>query len=95
MLPDGVHLVNIGAAREQELRGLLLLSERDRRYRIRSEGRCAAGDQHDHKVARACLIRHRCQPAGTFDTGFVRHWMAGLGNLDAFERQAVPVFSDD
>ena len=54
MFADGVDLVDIGAAGQQQARDGLLLFERDRRGRQRQQRRCAAGDQADDQIVLLC-----------------------------------------
>ena len=64
VLADGVDLVDVRAAGQQQAGHGLLLFERNGRGGQRQQRRGAAGDEADHQVVRACARRRlrRCAP---------------------------------
>jgi hypothetical protein len=95
VLADGVQLADGRAGRQEQARDLLLLRERDGRRRSRRQGRPPARDEEEHEVVFAGAARQLEQARGRGDPARVRHGVAGLGELDPWNRHRATILHDD
>ena len=91
VLPDRVHLGDVGARGEQRAVDRLLVLERKAFRRQREQCRRAARDQAQHQVVRARALRVLQDPSGGGAAGSVRHRMRRLDHLDPGARHGVAV----
>jgi hypothetical protein len=57
-------------------------------------GGCATRHQHQHQIVRARAVREIEGARCGLQSGFIRHWVAGLDHLDRLEWSAVTVPCD-
>ena len=93
-LADRVDLDNIRAAGEELLGDIPQLAQRDQR--LLKQRAAAAGEQEEHGVVPAQILRQREGRRGRQDAVFVRHGMPCLHEAQRRERIAqMAVFADD
>ena len=85
VLADGVDFVDVGAAGEQEARGVLLFGEGDGCGGQGQERGAAAGDEADDKIARAGVAGDFGDAPGAVDAALIRDGVAALVEFDAAE----------
>src|SRR5581483_6677267 len=95
VLPDGVDLMNAGAACQQEARDFLLFGEGDGVGWKGHQRRSSAGDEAENQIVPAGRLGNFGDTPGSGFAARVRHGMAGFIELDALQTSDVRVLDVD
>ena len=82
MLADGVDLGDVRAAAQERAGERLVVGQSDARHGQRQQRRSAAGDQHEHQIARRQPAEERRDLRGAGLPGRVGHGVACLDDAD-------------